>query len=120
MNDPRLHAWPDLPLAVVIGAGGMGIAVARRLGQHHRLLLVDVNGQQLEARVAALQDEGHYVEPVLCDITSRDSVANLAVKVSEIGGFKVLAHVAGLSPSMADGRTIMAVNLVGAALMEQA
>lgn len=120
MNDPRLYAWPDLPLAVVIGAGGMGMAVARRLGQQYRLLLVDVNAEQLETRTAALRDEGHHVEPVVCDITSADSVASLAQKVAEVGGFRVLAHVAGLSPSMADGRTIMEVNLVGAALMEQA
>lgn len=120
MNDPRLYAWPDLPLAIVVGAGGMGMAVARRLGQHHRLLLVDINAPQLETRAAALRDEGHHVEPVVCDITSRDSVASLAQTVAERGGFRVLAHVAGLSPSMADGRTIMAVNLVGAALMEQA
>lgn len=120
MNDPRLYSWPDLPLAVVIGAGGMGMAVARRLGQHYRLLLVDVNAAQLETRAAALRDEGHHVEPVVCDITSADSVASVAQTVAERGGFRVLAHVAGLSPSMADGRTIMAVNLVGAALMEQA
>lgn len=120
MNDPRMHSWPDLPVAVVIGAGGMGMAVARRLGQHYRLLLVDISADQLEARVAALQDEGHWVESVVCDITDRDSVAALAQKVADLGGFRVLAHVAGLSPSMADGRTIMAVNLVGAALMEEA
>lgn len=120
MSDPRLHSWPELPIAVVIGAGGMGLAVARRLGQHHRLLLVDINGDQLDAKAATLQGEGHWVEPVRCDITAREDVAALAGRVAELGGFRVLAHVAGLSPSMADGRTIMAVNLVGVALMEEA
>ena len=35
---------PDLPLAVVIGAGTMGMAVARRLAQRRRLLLADSDG----------------------------------------------------------------------------
>lgn len=30
-----------LPLAVVVGAGKLGMAVARRLGERHRLLLAD-------------------------------------------------------------------------------
>lgn len=34
----------DLSLAVVIGAGAMGMAVARRLAQRHRVLLADIDG----------------------------------------------------------------------------
>lgn len=32
---------PDRPLTVVVSAGGLGLAIARRLGQAQRLLLVD-------------------------------------------------------------------------------
>ena len=34
----------DLSLAVVIGAGAMGMAVARRLAQRHPVLLADIDG----------------------------------------------------------------------------
>jgi hypothetical protein len=34
---------PDLPLSVMVGAGGMGMAIPRRLGPRHRLFLADAN-----------------------------------------------------------------------------
>lgn len=120
MNDDLMASWPEQPLAVVISAGGMGMAVARRLGERYRLLLADVNAERLESRVSALREEGLRVDHAVCDVTSRSSVAGLAARVREIGSFRVLAHVAGVSPSMADWRTIMSVNLVGPTLMADA
>src|SRR5690554_1954763 len=117
MNDERMGSWPAMSTAVVVGAGGMGMAVARRLGQHHRLLLADINGEKLTANVQLLRDEGLWVEPVRCDLCDRASIEALACRIRDRGGFRVLAHVAGLSPSMADWRTIMQVNLCGAAMM---
>jgi NAD(P)-dependent dehydrogenase (short-subunit alcohol dehydrogenase family) len=111
---------PDLPLAVVVGAGGMGMAVARRLGQRYRILLTDINVARLESNTKSLCSEGHDAIAVACDITDVNSVSNLASAVSAAGPLRVLAHVAGLSPSMADWQTIMRVNLLGARLVEQA
>jgi len=111
---------PGLPLALVVGAGGMGMAIARRLGQNYRLLLVDRNGTHLERQLAALQAEGHLATGAICDITNAEDVARVAAEVAQQGGFRALAHVAGLSPSMGDWATIMSVNLIGAALVEQA
>jgi NAD(P)-dependent dehydrogenase (short-subunit alcohol dehydrogenase family) len=111
---------PGLPLAVVVGAGGMGMAIARRLGQDYRLLLVDRNATHLELQLAALHAEGHLATGGVCDITNEADVARLAGNVAQLGGFRALAHVAGLSPSMGDWASIMSVNLVGAAMVEQA
>ena len=41
---------PDLPLAVVIGAGAMGMSAARRLGDRYRVLLADVNAARADER----------------------------------------------------------------------
>jgi NAD(P)-dependent dehydrogenase (short-subunit alcohol dehydrogenase family) len=109
-----------MPLAVVVGAGAMGMAIARRLGQRHRLILAEVDGQRLEAAAATLKSEGIWVVPVVCDVTQATSVNVLAQVVSNHGPMRTLAHVAGLSPSMADWRTIMLVNLVGPTLMADA
>ncbi len=117
MDDPRLHAWPDLPLCVVIGAGGMGLAVARRLGQHHRLLIADIDQARLDSVKADLGSTGYLVQTQKLDVTDETSVSDLASTVEQDGGFRSLAHVAGLSPSMADWQTIMAVNLRGPALV---
>lgn len=115
-----MNAWPDQRLAVVIGAGGMGTAVARRLGQQHRLLIADIDQKKLKMQTEKLKEDGILVEPIVCDVTSSASVQKLAARVSQIGNFSKLVHVAGLSPSMADWRTIMSVNLIGPTLVTSA
>jgi NAD(P)-dependent dehydrogenase (short-subunit alcohol dehydrogenase family) len=104
----------DLPLAVVVGAGGMGMAIARRLGERCRLLLADRDQAHLQGMVATLGHEGHDASGIGCDVTDHAMVAALARRAAELGPLRVLAHVVGLSPSMADFRTIMTVNLLGA------
>ena len=113
-------ARPDLPVAVVVGGGGMGAAVARRLGTRHRLIVADRDSDHLDRLITALRGEGHDAVGVVCDVTDRVAVAALARTVSATGPMAVLAHVVGLSPSMGDFRTIMAVNLAGARLVNDA
>jgi NAD(P)-dependent dehydrogenase (short-subunit alcohol dehydrogenase family) len=43
----------------------------------------------------------------------RGTVDHLASRVAELGPFRFLAHAAGLSPTMAEPRRIVDVNLVG-------
>lgn len=111
---------PDLGLAVVVGAGTMGMAVARRLAQRHRVLLADIDGDHAEARAAAMRSEGCDATAIACDVTDPAAVQALAAAVAERGGLGALAHVAGLSPSLGDYRTIMRVNLMGVALVAEA
>ena len=110
----------DLSLAVVIGAGTMGMAVARRMAQRHRVLLADLRGDHAEVQAAAMRAEGCDVRAIACDVTDPAAVAALAARVAELGGLGVLAHVAGLSPSLGDYTTIMRVNLGGVALVAEA
>ncbi len=111
---------PDLPLAVVVGAGGLGVAVARRLALGHRILLVDVDGEKAEGEASRLRAEGCDVKATACDITSPDSVAELARTITRHGGFHAVVQVAGLSPANGRFRDIIRVNLMGAALVVQA
>ncbi len=105
---------PELPLAVVVGAGGMGMAVARRLGQSNRLLIADRNAAHLEVQLAGLKVEGYDAATITCDVANANDVQALAARAKALGPVRVLAHVVGLSPSMGDFRTIMTVNLTGA------
>lgn len=107
-------------LAVVVGAGGMAMAVARRLGNVHRVLLADRDAGHLERQVAALRAEGHDASGVVCDVVDPVAVQALADAAAARGPVKALAHVVGLSPSMADGPTILRVNLIGPALVADA
>ena len=111
---------PDLPIAVVIGGGGMGMSTARRLGQHCRVVLASLSAEKNPQREAALKEDGIDAVAVQCDITDAGSVAELAKFVAARGRLRTLAHVAALSPSMGDWTTLMKVNLVGAKLIEEA
>lgn len=95
------------------GAGGMGLATARVLGEDHHLLLADVNQERLDGARAELSEMGFAVDTAICDITKVDSVADLFKQGSALGHLRCVVHTAGLSPQMADPEAIMRVNAVG-------
>jgi NAD(P)-dependent dehydrogenase (short-subunit alcohol dehydrogenase family) len=103
-------------VSVVIGIGGMGIAVARRVGPGRSLVLADVDPKSLHDAASRLTDEGHNVRGVHVDVTSRGSVAELAAAASSIGPVSSVVHTAGLSPEQATVSAILAVDLLGVAL----
>jgi NAD(P)-dependent dehydrogenase (short-subunit alcohol dehydrogenase family) len=107
-------------LAVVVGAGGMGTAVARRLSQQYRVLLADLDEQRAVSAALMLSQEGGAVSGVQCDVTSIGSVRQLADDVQARGGFRGLVQVAGLSPTLGDFDRIVRVNLVGPARVTEA
>lgn len=111
---------PDRALAVVIGAGGMGMAIARRLSQSYRILVADLDETRATGFAEVLCADGGDARAIKCDVTDPADVDALAQAVAENGPFRVLAHVAGLSPSLADFSTIVRVNLRGPALVTKA
>lgn len=102
-------------VAVIIGVGGMGRAVARRLGPGRRLVLADVGGPGLEAFAAELQSEGHDVTSVVADVSDAEQVSALAESASGLGAVGAVVHTAGLSPVQAPAAAIIAVDLLGVA-----
>ncbi len=108
-------ARPDHPLAVVIGAGGLGMAMVRRLALTYRILVADIDGAAAQERAAMVRAEGGDVTGIACDTTDPKAVAGLARAVEERGGFRALVYVAGLSPSTGNFEAIMRVNLMGGA-----
>jgi NAD(P)-dependent dehydrogenase (short-subunit alcohol dehydrogenase family) len=93
---------------VVIGAGsGMGAAVAAALtGRGRPLLLAD---RDADAAASVAQGLEGDVEVVACDITDAGAVAAVVDRVPALGA---LVLTAGLSPTMAEGRRILTVNLI--------
>lgn len=120
MQRSRYGERAELDLAVVVGAGGLSMAVARRLAQRHRILIADIDPQRVDASVQLLRDDGAVAEGVSCDITLKSDVQVLAERSQAMGGFRVMAQVAGLSPSMGDFADIMRVNLLGPSLLADA
>ncbi|MFE2636296.1 SDR family oxidoreductase [Streptomyces scopuliridis] len=102
-------------VVVVTGAGGMGVAIARRLGSGRTVILADASEQRLGETVGALSAEGYAVRGALTDVSDRGSVEKLAATASDAGRVVVVVHTAGLSPATASAKAIVDVNLMGTA-----
>jgi NAD(P)-dependent dehydrogenase (short-subunit alcohol dehydrogenase family) len=110
-------------VGIVTGAGrGMGLECARRLtGTLDHLLLVDLDAASLESATEQLSTAGRTaVGSMVLDVTDRDGVAELATRAANLGTLRAVAHVAGISPTMADWRRIFTVDLVGTAILADA
>lgn len=103
------------------GSGGMGKAIARRLGKQGALLLADVSEERLQTAVEELAAEGITdVSSQVVDITNEQQVEALAAAAASLGELGAIVHTAGLSPTMGSGRRVMEVNMVGTGLILKA
>lgn len=97
-----------MTVAVVTGAAsGMGRACVDVLrGLADVLVVADLRAPAIDGTIG-----------VACDVAEPDAVAALAGRVRELGPFRALAHAAGISPTMADARRVLEVDLVGTQLL---
>jgi len=102
---------------VITGAGGIGQAIARRQGPGKHIVFADISDANQAAAAAALEDLGHQVTTHQVDVSSRESVHALAQKAAELGNVTELIHTAGVSPVQAPAATVLAVDLLGTALV---
>ncbi|WP_369030125.1 MULTISPECIES: SDR family oxidoreductase [Streptomyces] len=107
----------SMDVLVVIGVGGMGQAVARRQGPGKVVLLADFNEALLKSLADTLRGDGHAVHTRKVDVSSRESVAALAETAAGLGNVTQVVHTAGLSPAQAPSAAILAVDLLGVALV---
>jgi NAD(P)-dependent dehydrogenase (short-subunit alcohol dehydrogenase family) len=102
---------------VVIGAGSIGQAIARRVSAGKRVLLADLRPENAAAAAAVLSDAGYEVSSATIDVSSRQSVHALVQKATSLGDVTGVIHAAGVSPSQASPATILAVDLYGTAVV---
>lgn len=102
------------------GAGGMGLATAKIVGQDHSVVLCDVRKDRLDAAEAALKDLGVAVTAVHCDVTDRDAVLQLFETATGHGALASVIHTAGVSPSMGDAEYVMRTNALGTVNVDEA
>lgn len=102
-------------VAVLIGTGSIGVAVARRAAVGRTLLLADCNETQLAAAAEGLQCEGYDVETRVVDVSDRSSVTALAEAAASLGEVMRVIHAAGVSPTQAPPDRIVHVDLFGTA-----
>ena len=105
---------------VVIGAGSIGQAIARRTSAGKKVLLADLQRDNAEAVAQAMGDAGFDVHPTTVDVTSRESVEALVREAETLGEVTGVIHSAGVSPSNAPPAVIFKVDLYGAAVVLEA
>ncbi|WP_174286363.1 SDR family oxidoreductase [Sphingomonas bacterium] len=107
-------------VVVVIGAGSIGQAIARRIGAGKHVLLADLCQETAEAAAKTLGDAGFRVSAATVDVSSVLSVRALVATATAIGDVTGMIHAAGVSPSQASPATILAVDLYGTAIVLEA
>ena len=104
-------------VVVVIGAGSIGVAIARRISAGKHILLADLRQETADAQARVLKDAGFAASTTTVDVSKRDSVAALVATATGLGEVTGVIHAAGVSPSQAPPATILHVDLYGTALV---
>ncbi len=104
-------------VVVVIGAGSIGIAIARRVSAGKHVLVADLHQENAEAAAKTMSEAGFEVSTMAVDVSSREMVEKLVATAAAIGPVTGLIHAAGVSPSQATPEMIMKVDLYGTALL---
>jgi NAD(P)-dependent dehydrogenase (short-subunit alcohol dehydrogenase family) len=108
-------AMPEV--IVLIGAGSIGQAVARRVSAGKHVLLADLRQENIDAAAKVLSEAGFDVSTAIVDVSSRPSVHALVETATAIGPVTGVIHAAGVSPSQATPATILKVDLYGTAVV---
>ena len=102
---------------VVIGAGQIGQAIARRVGVGKLVVLADMRAENANAAAEVMINAGYEVSAEIVDVSSRRAVHALVETATALGDVTALIHAAGVSPSQASPATILKVDLYGTALV---
>jgi NAD(P)-dependent dehydrogenase (short-subunit alcohol dehydrogenase family) len=104
-------------VTVLIGAGSIGLAIARRVSVGRHVLVADLHQKNAEVAAKTLIEAGFETTTTVVDVASRDSVHALAELAKLIGDVMRVVHAAGVSPSQAPPAAILHVDLLGTALV---
>lgn len=104
-------------VVVVIGAGSIGQAIARRVSVGKHVLLADPKEANAQAAAEVLLDAGFEVSTTSVDISKREEIQALVAQATALGEVTGLIHAAGVSPSQATPSVITHVDLYGTAVI---
>lgn len=102
---------------IVVGAGQILLAIARRMGYGKQILLGDKSEGNAKAIGKVLEETGFDVTTTVMDLSDRASIQAMVKKATSMGPVKYLVNGAGVSPSQASIETILKVDLYGTAVL---
>ena len=92
---------------ILMGAGQIGMAIARRMGHGMKILVGDKSLKNAEAITKIMNEAGFDALPVETDLSLRKDIKAIIAKAMEYGEIKMLVNAAGVSPSQASIETIL-------------
>ncbi len=104
-------------VTVVIGAGGIGQAIARRISSGRHILVANHTQDSADAAGKVLELAGFETTAMQADIASRAAVQAVVARAQALGPIKALVQAAGVSPSQAPIEAILKVDLYGTAVV---
>lgn len=102
---------------MVVGAGQISMAIARRLGYGMKIVMGDRSLENANKIADTMNQAGYDVEPYEMDLSDRVSIKAMIDKCLSYGKLKMLVNGAGVSPSQASIETIFKVDLYGTAVL---
>ncbi len=102
---------------LLVGAGQIGMAIARRMGNDKKIIVGDNKLANAETIAKIMLEAGFDVEAIEMDLSSRESIKKMIAKGQEYGEISMLINAAGVSPSQAPIETILKVDLYGTAVL---
>ena len=106
---------------LVIGAGQIGMAIARRMGYGKKIIVGDKKAENAQMIAKTMNEAGFDVVPMEMDLSSKSSILSVIAQAQKHGEITMLVNAAGVSPSQASIEAILRVDLYGTAvLLEEA
>lgn len=106
-----------MDVILLVGAGQIGMAIARRVGYGKKIIVGDIKIENARKITEILVNAGFDAEATLTDLSSRDSILSLIETGKKYGEIAMLINAAGVSPSQASINTILKVDLYGTAVL---
>lgn len=104
-------------VTVVIGAGGIGQAIARRISSGRHILVANHSQDSADAAAALLRSAGFETTAMQADVSDRAAIQAVVREAQSLGPIMALVHAAGVSPSQAPIEAILRVDLYGTAML---
>lgn len=102
---------------LLVGAGQIGMAIARRTGYGKKIVIGDKNPENAKDISKIMNDAGFDTIPMEMDLSSRQSIHDLIAEGQQYGNISTFINAAGVSPSQASVETILKVDLYGTAVL---
>lgn len=106
-----------MKVMLVVGAGQISMAIARRLGFGKKIIIGDKNPDNAQAMAQIMKNAGFDVETMTMDLSSRTDIQQMVALGQQLGEIQMLVNGAGVSPSQASIQTILQVDLYGTAVL---